>query len=81
MKQLRNSNRQHELDSLMTGTSCEDSDAEEVIVKPQAQVQPMRLTFNENNEFILVPDEEHEARVQRLTFDEEKECVLVIQDQ
>lgn len=41
----------------------------------------MRLTFNENNEFILVPDEEHEARVQRLTLDEEKECVLVIQDQ
>lgn len=42
MKQLRNSNRQHELDSLMTGTSCEDSDVEEVIVKPQAQVQPNR---------------------------------------
>ena len=62
------------------GEQSNSSNTEEVIIQPQAQVQPFRLTFDEDDEPVLVPDEDNEARVQRLTLDQDKECVLVIQN-
>ena len=82
-KHLRDSREPHELEDLMSGADGElsnSSNSEEVTVQPQAQVQPFRLTFDEDGEPILVPDEENKERVQRLTLDQDKECVLVIQN-
>ena len=62
------------------GEQSNSSNSEEVIIQPQAQVKPFRLTFDEDGEPVLVPDEDDEARVQRLTLDQDKECVLVIQN-
>jgi len=73
----------HELEDLMSETNGEQSNSsnsEEVVIQPQAQVQPFRLTIDEYGEPVLVPDEDNEARVQRLTLDQDKECVLVIQN-
>ena len=80
---LRGSREPHELEDLMSETDGEQSNSsntEEVIIQPQAQVQLFRLTFDEDDEPVLVPDEDNEARVQRLTLDQDKECVLVIQN-
>jgi len=67
----------------MSGADSEQSNisnSEEVIVQPQAQVQPFRLTFDEDGEPVLVPDKDNQERVQRLILDQDKECVLVIQN-
>jgi len=67
----------------MSGTDSEqsnNSNTEEVTIQPQAQVQPFRLTFDEDGEPVLVRDEENEERVQRLTLDQEQERVLVIEN-
>ena len=82
-RHLHDSREPHELEDLMSGADSEQSNSsnsEEVIVQPQAQVQPFRLTFDEDGEPVLVPDEDNEERVQRLTLDQDKECVLVIQN-
>ena len=62
------------------GEQSNSSNTEEVIIQPQAQVQPFRLTFDEDDEPVLVPDEDNEERVHRLTLDQDKECVLAIQN-
>ena len=62
------------------GELSNSSNSEEVTVQPQAQVQPFRLTFDEDGEPVLVRDEENEERVQRLTLDQEQERVLVIEN-
>ena len=36
-------------------------------------MKPFRLTFDEDGEPVLVPDEENQERVQRLTLDQDKE--------
>ena len=62
------------------GEQSNSSSSEAVTIQPQAQVKPFRLTFDEDDEPVLVPDEENQARVQRLTLDQDNECVLVIQN-
>jgi len=80
---LRDSREPHELEDLMSGNDGKQSNSsssEAVTIQPQAQVKPFRLTFDEDDEPVLVPDEENQERVQRLTLDQDKECVLVIQN-
>jgi len=82
-RHLHESREPHELEDLMSGTDSEqsnNSNTEEVTIQPQAQVQPFRLTFDEDGEPVLVRDEENEERVQRLTLDQEQERVLVIEN-
>jgi len=82
-KHLRDGREPHELEDLMSGADGElsnRSNSEEVTIQPQAQVQPFRLTFDEDGEPVLVRDEENEERVQRLTLDQEQERVLVIEN-
>ena len=81
-RHLRHSDRRepHELEDLMSGADSEQTNSEEVTIQPQAQIQPFRLTFDEDGEPVLVPDEENEARVQRLTLDQDEERVFVIQN-
>ena len=83
-RHLHESREPNELEDLMfenDGEQSNSSNSEEVVIQPQAQVQPFRLTIDEYGEPVLVPDEDNEARVQRLTLDQDKECVLVIQNE
>ena len=41
------------------------------LAQPSARVQPLRLTFDENNEPVLVVNEENQASVQIPTLDED----------
>ena len=79
-RHLHDSREPHELEDLVSGADSERTNPEEVTIQPQAQVQPFRLTFDEDGEPVLVPDKENEARVQRLTLDQDQERVLVIQN-
>jgi len=82
-RHLCESREPNELEDLMSGADSEQSNSsnsKEVVIQPQAQVQPFRLTIDEYGEPVLVPDEDNEARVQRLTLDQDKECVIVVQN-
>ena len=71
-----------ELEPLATeaGSSSSDSDSEGVRMEPHARIQPLRLTFDTNNEPILVAATGDHARVQRQTIDQDEECILVVED-
>ena len=45
---------------------------EDNLAQPCARVQPLRLTFDENNEPVLVANEENQASVQIPTLDEDE---------
>ena len=71
-----------ELEPLATGTgsSSSDSDSEYPRMEPHARIQPLRLTFDTNNEPILVAASGDHARVQTQTIDQDEECILVVED-
>ena len=71
-----------ELEPLATGagSGSNDSDTEDIRMEPHARVQPMRLTFDTNDEPVLIAVSGDQARVQRQTIDQDEECVLVVQD-
>ena len=63
-----------------TGSTSGDSDSEGARMEPHARVQPLRLTFDTNNEPVLVAASGDHARVQRQTIDQDEECILVVED-
>ena len=71
-----------ELEPLATGagSGSNDSDSGDIGMEPHARVQPMRLTFDTNDEPVLIAVSDDQARVQRQTIDQDEECVLVVQD-
>ena len=72
----------HELEPLATeaGSSSSDSDSEGVRMEPHARIQPLRLTFDTNNEPILVAASGDHARVQRQTIDQDEKHILEVED-
>ena len=71
-----------ELEPLATGTrsSSNDSDSEDLRMEPHARVQPLRLTFDRDNEPVLVAISDNCIRVQKQVVDEDEECALVVSD-
>ena len=76
------STQSHEIEPLATGTgsSSNDSDTEGIRLEPCAKIQPLRLTFDTDDEPVLIAVSENHARVQRQTIDHDEESVLVVQD-
>ena len=71
-----------ELEPLATGTrsSSNDSDSEDLRMEPHARVQPLRLTFDTDNEPVLVAISYNCIRVQKQVVDQDEECALVVSD-
>jgi len=49
-------------------------------MEPHARVQPLRLTFDTDNEPVLVAISDNCIRVQKQVVDEDEECALVVSD-
>ena len=62
------------------GRDSNDSDSEDLRMDPCARVQPLRLTFDTDNEPVLVAISDNCIRVQKQVVDEDEECALVVSD-
>jgi len=60
--------------------SSNDSDSEDLRMEPHSRVQPLRLTFDTDNEPVLVAISDNCIRVQKQAVDQDEECALVVSD-